>query len=199
MQLVQCGWQGQLGLPAWARISSHHYRCDGGNTLCVCWFAHSWHSLTPHTISGAPHSVHCVLAGFVCALLRYASPVAALQIHTPATGTTAIRVPAGSNVIDVLKSLGNFQTFLLALQVGLHWIWGNIPVESSKIQPILIMPAIRHTASQKVIAFYKECSTRMQRSLRSLQACKTTSKRGGGSAHAGCSLLHAMRFQPFRC
>lgn len=40
------------------------------------------------------------------------------QIHVPITGTTAVRVPAGSNVIDVLKSLGNYQTFLLALQVG---------------------------------------------------------------------------------
>jgi hypothetical protein len=49
----------------------------------------------------------------VCFLL------AALQIHTPESGTTAIRVPAGSNVVDVLKSLRNFQTLLLALQVGL--------------------------------------------------------------------------------
>jgi hypothetical protein len=40
-----------------------------------------------------------------------------LQIHVPASGNVAIRVPASSNVIDVLKSLGNFQTFLLALQV----------------------------------------------------------------------------------
>jgi hypothetical protein len=49
----------------------------------------------------------------VCFLL------ADLQIHTPESGTTAIRVPAGSNVVDVLKSLRNFQTLLLALQVGL--------------------------------------------------------------------------------
>jgi hypothetical protein len=41
-----------------------------------------------------------------------------LQIHVPASGNTAILVPAGSNVINVLKSLGNYQSFLLALQVG---------------------------------------------------------------------------------
>lgn len=41
------------------------------------------------------------------------------QIHTPISGNTAVRVPAASNVIDVLKSLGGYDTFLLALQVSI--------------------------------------------------------------------------------
>jgi len=40
------------------------------------------------------------------------------QIHVPISGSTALRVPAGSNLIEVLRSLGSYDTFLLALQVS---------------------------------------------------------------------------------
>jgi hypothetical protein len=33
-------------------------------------------------------------------------------------GTAAVRVPGSSNVIEVLRSLGDYQTFVLALQVS---------------------------------------------------------------------------------
>lgn len=40
-----------------------------------------------------------------------------VQIHVTADGSSAVRVPGNKSVIDVLKSLGDYQTFLLALQV----------------------------------------------------------------------------------
>ena len=39
------------------------------------------------------------------------------QVHINADATGALRIPANTDVVDVLKSLGNYQTFLLALQV----------------------------------------------------------------------------------
>lgn len=43
-------------------------------------------------------------------------PVA--QVHVPISGTTALRVPSNGNVIEVLRSLGSYGTFLLALEVS---------------------------------------------------------------------------------
>jgi hypothetical protein len=44
----------------------------------------------------------------------------------PASGNTALRIPADENVVDVLKSLGNYETFLLALQVGCNHCSPNV-------------------------------------------------------------------------
>jgi hypothetical protein len=41
----------------------------------------------------------------------------ARQVHVPIAGDQALRVPSGANVIDVLRSMENYGTFLLALQV----------------------------------------------------------------------------------
>jgi hypothetical protein len=42
-----------------------------------------------------------------------------LQVHVAASGGNATHVNASSNVIGVLKALGNYGIFLQALQVGL--------------------------------------------------------------------------------
>jgi hypothetical protein len=41
-----------------------------------------------------------------------------VQVMVTPDGSSAVRVPGSSNVIEVLRSLGNYQTFVLALQVG---------------------------------------------------------------------------------
>lgn len=38
------------------------------------------------------------------------------QVHVTPDLSSAMRVPGGSNVLDVLRSLGDYQTFVLALQ-----------------------------------------------------------------------------------
>jgi hypothetical protein len=50
--------------------------------------------------------------------LSCVSLVAALQVHVAADGNDTLRVNASSNVVDVLKALGNYGVFLQALQVG---------------------------------------------------------------------------------
>lgn len=50
-----------------------------------------------------------------------------IQVHVPPTGNTALRVPAGDNIMGVLKALGNYGTLILALQVC-GCVWGGAVV-----------------------------------------------------------------------
>jgi hypothetical protein len=50
-------------------------------------------------------------------LLRCCCLLPAVQVMVTPDGSSAVRVPGSSNVIEVLRSLGNYQTFVLALQV----------------------------------------------------------------------------------
>lgn len=58
----------------------------------------------------------CIMldSDFCSALLSRTPPH---QVHVPATGNTALRVPAGDNIMGVLRALGNYGTLILALQV----------------------------------------------------------------------------------
>lgn len=66
---------------------------------------------------------------------------ATLQVHVAASGGNATHVNASSNVIGVLKALGNYGIFLQALQVGLTML-----LPASLVSFCCICGAMPHTS-----------------------------------------------------